>query len=468
MAKGLGSVSGKTCKGLSLDPVAKPNAKRVKGLYPKGDDAGQFGGTAHPTVIEQYNRDSDYSRWRHGQQYAEGIGQSYADYSVLLLARFMIGDSVHTARTILTSFPSKTAADHSWVASRRVRGSLIAKTPFDLSRVTLDQNPANPSEDRLIYRVADEFAEDELRMRHLQLLVGDQIEDSFTGPDFMDRDGNRDGSTALTLVEVDVESKTLVFDLSKPQGRVVTGGRARWSRLAYDPGDPVVWRAGAYLGTTVRYYCGCPDYSGTLTANTQSTEFDSTGRRFPVPGAARTVGGEYEKELVGFQKKWKDLSERVDGRRECKHIHCMRWSTMEPWFEPSDIPVGGGEELIHAGNGVVNNDAFSDTAAKYQRNRVIDWQQTVQSACGAMGFNMDMSGTMSQRSERPQLWILERPPEPEHCRLNDYWLKRGTKELSLYVEGRGWVSSVIAPDGSEQPIISYASEQELTQLLQSV
>ena len=468
MGKGLGSVSGKTCKGLGLDKMDRPNSQRVKGINPKGDDAGKFGGARFPTVIEQYNRDSDYSRWRHGQQYSQGVGKSYADHSIALKARFLLGNQVHISRSVLSLFPSKTSADFSWVAARRIRGSVVSKIPFERSRITLSQNPQNPSEDRLIFRISEEFTEDEMLMKHLQLLIGDQIEDSFSGPRYEDRIGDANGSTALTLLDVDAESKTLIFDLSKPQGRVLSNGKLRWARLAYDPADPFIWREGLHLGTAIRYYCGCPDFSGTLTANTQSTDFDSTGRRFPVPSAQRTVGGEYEKEMVGFQKKWRDLPERSDQRRECKHIHCMRWTTKTPWFEPSDIPVGGQEEMIHAGSDIQKGDAFSEDAAKYQRNRVVDWQQTAQAACGAMGFSLDVAGDMANRTDRPQLWILKDAPMPEHCRQNDYWLERGTKNLSVYMaEGGGWVNTLKDEDGSDQPIISYGSEAELKELLDS-
>ena len=129
------------------------------------------------------------------------------------------------------------------------------------------------------------------------------------------------------------------------------------------------------------------------------------------------------------------------------------------------MPVGGQVGLIHAGGDMVSENVFSEDAAKYKRNSVIDWQQTVQAACGAMGFSLDISGNMADRTDRPQLWILKEEPLPEHCRQNDYWLERGTKKLYLYMEGgQGWVDKLPDEDGNEQPIISYASENELREL----
>ena len=466
MGKGLGSVSGKTCKGLALDRVDRPNAKRVKGINPSGAEANQFGGTRFPTVIEQYNRDSDYSRWRHGQQFAGTIAQGYSAHTVGLKARFMIGDRVHVAPSALQLFPSKSSADSSWTSGRRMRGSCVSQKPFERSRVTFQQNPDDPSQDRLIFEIHDEFKDDDLLMRHLQLLVGDQIEDSFRGPSFDQRIQDDTGSTALTLLEVNPETKTLVFDLSKPQGRVLLNNNVRWSKLRYDPGEPTIWREGFYLGTSLKFHCGCPDYSGSLTANTQGTSNASIGRRFPVPSAQRTVGSEYEKEMVGFEKRWRDLPERVDERRECKHIHCMRWGTKTPWLEPSDIPVMGNEEMIHGGSDMADSNVFDGKYAEYLRHRVIDWQQTVQAACGAMGFATTLTGSMADRTDRPQLWILEEAPMPEHCRQNDYWLQRGTKNLFLWMEGQGWVSTLKDEEGVDQPIISYATKEEASEFLQ--
>ena len=461
-SKGLGSLSGKTTKGLSLDRVDRPNAKRVKGLHPSGDDAGRFGGTRYPTVLEQYNRDSDYSRWRHGQQLFHGVGQSYADLAIGLAARFMLGENIHTSRTILTLFPSGSSSDFSWTAARRIRGSVVSKVPFERSRVRFDLNPNDPSQDRMIYKISEEFTDDEFLLKHLQLLVGDQFEDSYNGPDFNHRIGDANGSTALTLVEVNNEDKELVFDISKPYGRVMVHDRPRWARLQYDPGNPTIWREGLHVGTAIHYYCSCPDFSGTLTANTQSTAFDSEGRRFPLPAAQRKIRGDYEAEMAGFQKRWRDLAIRADGRKECKHIHCLRWQTRTAWFEPDDIPLGGNEELIHAGSGLEKGDAFSETIDQYMRNRVVDWQNVIQAACGAMGFNLNPVGDMALRSDRPQLWILDRAPEPEHCRQNDYWLERGSKRLWLYMEQAGdWVDTLPDEEGEEQPIAFYLRKEEV-------
>ena len=473
-SRGLGSVSGKTVKSLSLDRVDRPNDKRVKGIYPRGDNAGRYGSTRYPTILEQYNRNSDYSRWRHGQQFFHGIGHSSSDQAIGVYARFLLSDQVFTAQTILSLFPSDSSPDHAWPTARRVRGHVRSRVPFDRSKVVIDQNPGSTRDDRLIYRISDEFTDDEMLMKHLQLLVGDQIEDSFSGPGADGRipDAQAVGSVALTLVSIDPEEKTLIFDLSRPQGRVMTpSGKLRWSKLDYDPSDPwkTIWKEGNYIGTSIHNYCNCPDYSKSLTANTQSLdgEFGSSGRRFPLPPASRKVRGDYEAEMVGYIKRWGDLSIRQDERKECKHIHCLRWQTRTPWLEPDDMPLGNLQDRIHAGVDQQRGDAFDKVIAQYYRNAAIDWSGLVSATCGALGFNISPWGDMSTRTDRPILWDLSHRPEPEHCRQNDYWLERGTKNLWLYMaEADEWVKEITDQDGNNVPIISYMEKEELRRLLE--
>jgi hypothetical protein len=273
----------------------------------------------------------------------------------------------------------------------------------------------------------------------------------------------------LTLIGVDPEERTLVFDLSKPQGRVLTrGDKVRWARLAYDPGDPwaTIWREGNHIGTSIHYHCNCPDFSKSMTANTQSTEFGSSGRRFPLPPASRRIRGDYEAEMAGFLKKWGDLSIRADERQECKHIHCLRWQTRTPWYEPSDMPLDMRSDRIHAGADQERGDAFDKMISQYYRSAAIDWNGVVSATCGALGFNTSPTGDMARRADRPILWQLDHAPEPEHARQNDYWLERGTKKLWMYMaEGDEWTDQLSDDDGNSVPILDYMSKEELRRLL---
>jgi len=169
--------------------------------------------------------------------------------------------------------------------------------------------------------------------------------------------------------------------------------------------------------------------------------------------------------MAGYLKRWGDLSIRADERRDCKHTHCLRWDADAPWLEPNDMPLGMQEDRIHAGKDVIRDDAFSKTMGQYQRNAIIDWSGVISATCGALGFNIAPVGDMANRFDRPILWNLDRRPESEHCRQNDYWLERGTKKLWLYMaEADEWVNEVMV-DGFSEPIVSYIEKEELKRLL---
>ena len=77
MGKGLGSLG----KGFGLQPITKGiGLNKAKGLYPsKGKGLGLYGTAQFPTILESYNRQSDYKRWQLGQAYYFGTGRSWDD-----------------------------------------------------------------------------------------------------------------------------------------------------------------------------------------------------------------------------------------------------------------------------------------------------------------------------------------------------------------------------------------------------
>ena len=455
-SKGLGSLAGKTAKSLGLDRVDRPNARRVKGIYPRGEDAGVYGGRVYPTILEQYNRESDYTRWRAGQQYFHGIGQQFSDIQTRAVANVYAEDGLRQITSITTKFPSRTSNDFSWVAGRRQRGDVVSRVPFTFQMARLDQNPSDPSQDRLVVDAKTMFGADQFQVAHCQLMVGDQLEDSFENASGDTPQEGLNGTLALTLVAIDEDEQTLSFDLSKPFARVATPqGNIRWTKLPYDPADPYVFQFGRHLGTSYKFYCTCPDFAGAMLANTQAEKFGSRGRRFPLPPASRQLRGDYEAEMIGFEKRWRDLPLRSDERRECKHIHCLRWQLKEPWREPNDEPLDAREGMVHAGNTVKTNPVGDRDFDAYYRNRDLDWNNVVQAACGTMGYNMSPVGSMDQRTARPQLWILERAPRPEHVRMNDIWLRRGTKEIQIAGREGEWGFFVTDRAGNQRPLFSF-------------
>ena len=453
-SKGLGSLAGKTSKGLGLDRVDRPNAKRVKGIQPTGADAGQYGTTRYPTVIEQYNRDSDYSRYRAGQQYFHGIGQPLTDIQTPAAAKLYGGEDLVTVHTVTIKFPSRSSNDASWMTAIRRRGDVVSKVPFTFEMARLDQDSSDPAEHRLVVKADEMFSENCLKPGHCQLSIGDQIEDSFIDAQGGDPQTGLAGSVALTLVEIDENEKTLSFDLSRPFGRVATEqGNIKWTKLPYVQSDPYMFAFGRHLGNSNKFYCTCPDFSGAMAANIQKADrFGSTGRRFPLPPASRRLRGEYEQELVGYEKRWRDLPMRSDERKECKHIHCCRWIAGEPWREPTDSPVGANEGMIHAGKSVETDPWKVDGFRSYFRDRELDWLNIVQASCGAMGYNMSPVGSMDRRTDRPQVWILEEPPLPDHVRENDIWIPPGSKQVQIANAAKEWSFFLTDSSGRQVPL----------------
>ena len=91
MAKRFGSNPGKR---LGLPSVNKPMKQKAKGIYPDATSgAGEYGTVAFPTIVEAYNRESDYKRWKLGQEYYFGKGRSWGDQQLNILARFLNGTS---------------------------------------------------------------------------------------------------------------------------------------------------------------------------------------------------------------------------------------------------------------------------------------------------------------------------------------------------------------------------------------
>ena len=88
MGKGLGTLGH---KGFSFKPLNKGiGSSRSKGLHPtKASGAGIYGTAQFPTILENYNRVSDYKRWQLGQAYYFGTGRSWDDLSFYSNSRFI-------------------------------------------------------------------------------------------------------------------------------------------------------------------------------------------------------------------------------------------------------------------------------------------------------------------------------------------------------------------------------------------
>lgn len=460
MKRGVGSP---TSQGLGLSGVTRPVRTGSKGIYPtKGNGHGQFGGTAYPTVLEAYNRDSDYKRWKIGQEYFFGSGKSWADYEIHSLTRSLLdtGEASSIARDVTTLMPSRTSPESAWAITCRTRGSVILPQALLAADITIDTGHPEEQEHRLILDVSATLSADQIR--NWAIYVGDQFEDSCIGITYPnDLVPEPVGSIAFTLVEVDPVGGTLKFDLSRGFIRQRVNGRIYWRMLEYNRRDPIYWRrdGGRYLCNSFRFHCSCPDFSARSYANSLDAT-SSTQQKFPLPPAGRSLEGTWESAAAGYYKQWRDLSRRSDQRRECKHIHAVRWSCGVPFYEPSDYPTGDQRGIFGV---VAANERYFNSAEilRYNRNRLISYDLFVPGLATASGVELDPRGDLLadpapvRPDLKPVLWDTDNEPPAARSQVNDWWLKRGTQELAIYSPSVSRYVNAVSEGGVSVPVLEF-------------
>ncbi len=471
MAKRLGSDPGRNLKPPSIRNPIKPKAK---GIYPDATTgAGQYGSVQFPTVVEAYNRDSDYKRWKLGQEYYFGKGRSWGDQQLNILARFLNGtanfsDEINErgSREVITVFPSSTSSENAWYVATRVRGSFLLPQPITAARVTLNQSDPDPSNHTLVLDVSGIYNVDQLAIYNVS--IGDQFEDSAIGPNFPDDLVEKDaGSVALTLIGVSTGSMTMTFDLSRPHRRVEVNKKIYWKREPYDPDDPEIptytfnTDGTRYLCSSFSFFCCCPDHLGGAVAN---LDFVDTKKKnldtFPLPNANRSVVSAWESEGVGYYRQWRTLAERRDERRDCKHIHAQRWACGVPWLEPNDYPTAAERDLLEFMSSyerAMNPDEF----LRYFRKRRLSWDRFILSIAESSGLICFPGGDVRQNIRPfsgPMLWHDREEPDPSWCRNNDWWLQRGTQDLKCFDQSAQEFRSTVPKSGIDYTILTFLDE----------
>lgn len=421
-------------RGDRFDAPVRPTAA---GIYPdRASGAGEYGGTAYPTILEAYNRNSDYRRWKEGQELHYGIGLNWSAPQILSIARLVSGPSSNELPLITTLFPSKTSPERSWHVIARVRGATILPEPITAERVRLVRADPDPGEHRLILDVTGMLNRTQLRA--FELLVGDQFEDSAIGPNYpMDLMHTPFDAIALTLVGVDVGGRALTFDLSRPVGRVWRGGRLYWQPLEYDPDAPAVWRTAGdrHLTSSAVFDCSCPDYQGRSYGDSLSSEA-SSGDRFPRSSTGRPTATAWEQQAAGYFRQWRDLDRRRDRRRQCKHIHALRWEFGVPFDEPSDYPTGGEKGWVDSKARGLS--ASFEMVASFEGRRLLSYDRWLSGVARSLGFTMDPPGDLRtgevtfRPTSRPVLWDDATEPKYAWCRLNDWWIQRSSGTVRAF------------------------------------
>jgi len=445
--------------GMGLGSISRATAKKASGIYPsKGEGLGDYGSTAFPTVLESYNRDSDYKRWRLGQEYFFGTGRSWGDYQIYSLARFVTGAVDGTSKEVTTLFPSQTSPERAWYASCRTRGSIILPGAITAARVTLNTSGTDPSTHTLTLNVLGILTAAQLGV--FNIFIGDQFEDSASSASYPSGLISRDaGSIALTLIAVNTSALTMTFDLSRPAGRVERNGRIYWDNLPYDPATPRTWKTDGtrFLCSSFKFFCCCPDHLGGALANLERPDKGQPRDRFPLPNAARDVNSAWERQGVGYYRQWRTLPRRRDERRDCKHIHALRWECGVPWLEPDDYPTGENREFLEFA-AEAERGYSSEEIMEYFQTRQLNWDRFLLSVADVVGIILFPGGDPRDAvrpDARPLLWNDSVEPLAIWCRQNDWWLERGTKRLKIFNSAASAFEEQVTIGGTPYPILQF-------------
>jgi hypothetical protein len=441
---------------MRLAPIDRALPSVATGIYPKtGTGHGQYGSTAYPGLLEAYNRDSDYKRWRAGQQLYAGSGWGWGSTQIHSLARFVNGAVDGTSKEITTLFPSKTSPEGAWYTTCRTRGSIIAPQPLQANAITLNTNPENPAEHTLVWNVSGVLTPGQVAV--FGTFIGDQFEDSATGPQYPGDLAPLDaGSIALTLTAASPQEMTLTFDLSRPFGRAEHGGKIYWQALPYSPQSPRQWRPGRYLCSSFKFFCCCPDHLQGVLANTERPSQGFRRDLFPMPSAGRSARAPWEQQGAGFYRQWRSLPDRRDRRRDCKHIHALRWECGVPWLEPDDYPTADARDFLeYASRQERAHDP--EEILEFFQSRRLSWDRFALAVADAVGIILFPDGDPRESirpDPRPLLWNDRETPEVAWCRQNDWWVQRGTQNLRIFNGTMGRFESDVTISGVQYPILS--------------
>lgn len=437
-----GGVGPRLNRGLGLDRVDRPQKPRKPGSYrTKERGHGAPGGTVYPTVLEAYNRDSDYKRWRAGLDYWQGSGKSWADTELHYLIRSFrdYGSLPGPQLTSVTYFPSATSPEGAWTVVNRRRGAIVLPQALRKEDITFDTTFNDPAQHRLVLDVSNTLSSEQLE--NWELLIGTQFEDSAVATTLPYGLLEEPIDTlSYTLVEVDAEGGRLLFDLSRPFMRRRPNRalpRAFWQRILYDGRQPLSWKndGSRFLCSSHRLYCSCPDYTGSRLADVVNGIGDRQ-QMFPRPGAGRSIASRSESQQVGTRSYWRDLAPRVDQRRECKHIHAVRWSLGYPFYEPSDYEVGRPEQNFLSGRDTSLGEA---EVMRYQGRRTVTLDVLIPALAEASGIKVDARNTIPSEEDTPAqpgrdpiLWSTLNEPPGYRAQIDDWWMPLGSSQLRVF------------------------------------
>ncbi len=451
---GLGAAS--LGSGFGMQSMSRGLKPRAKGLYPnKTSGAGEYGTALFPTVLEQYNQTTDYKRWQLGQAYFYGLGRSWDDKYLYSNTRFSTGAVSGVSKDIVVMFPSKSSPERTWYVGCRTRGSIILPQPLSASAITTFTADPDPANHELVYDVSGVLTASQVGI--FNVFIGDQFEDTASGPNYpSDVIEEPVGSVALTLKAASVAGMTLTFDLSKAYGRVKVNNTIYWKKLDYDPASPNLWDTSGsrHLCSSHKLFCCCPDHLGGALANLEFPKDSGGMDSFPLPNASRSVFSAWEKEGAGYYRQWRSLPRRIDERRECKHMHALRWECGIPWYEPNDYPVN--DDDLRSFGVKMERDFDDEVYRQYNARNRINYDRYILSLAEVVGIELFPGGDVRDNirpSNLPMLWNDPTEPDISWCRQNDWWLQRGTQRMRIFNSATQAFESTVTQGGVEYPMI---------------
>ena len=479
MAKGLGSlgqVGGQTNKALKLDSVGTCQHTPAKGIYPKGDSAGRYGGAQYRTPLEQYDRNSDFERWARGQEYFYSKGPAFVGFPIGVRFSQAFGNFVQENRIIIFNYPSQTADDAARQVAWRLRDDTAFTQPVKREHLTLETSSPDPSQHRLLIKMMLYSGSDGSSLNSvLDSYIGDLYEDSYNADGTMISNRKAVTSVALPMIETTMElvdgksQLNCVFDLSKPYGRVISNGHLRWRALKYDPSDPweTIWRVDGTrtISPAPKVFCDCPDYIGLDISAKRNTSGTPPQRKFPLPMAASGPLSPQDARRAGEYKRWREVSNQQIERRDCKHCHATRWRMGLPWWEPNDYSLIKRHQ-VHAND--ESDRFFSARGTDNLKYRNLDFQNVAVSLCGVLGYDLNPKSNIyeGQRDEdRPLLWETDQMPAPGVSRQNDLWVKTGTKQIQIFHQGQ-WAEGFTNDKDQFVPVYEFVTPDEVQQWME--
>ena len=322
----------------SFGSPQKPGEQRSSGDYPSKR---KFGDTIYPTVVDRWNFDGAWKRWKLGYSiYSKGIigiidNLNYfcevalpAEVNQLKPSRanWQIGEAQGITELLeLFYFPS-TSEDGGYLTIYRRPNALALPFPIASQRVEADK----------LYVTLDGTIDDSFK-GYIGDRLGDGLDSTGAAVPFTD---------VVSYLLVDVLGQELVFDLASARGAIED------SHYLYKTTRQFI--VGRFLSTAPKIVCSCPDC---LSAENKR-EFTARKARDRVP--TNTVGS-LRPSLI---EDWENLYKRTEYRtwrqqtaisqaalnapviRACKHIYAIMF--YQSWLisEPNDYPTHEKKEEI--------------------------------------------------------------------------------------------------------------------------